>query len=129
MAPSILLVDNDADSIAIYSLILKHHGYDVLAAHDGETGYQLAVDRRPNVVVSELYLPPVDGRSLYEQLRRNEGTASIPLILLDSIATYGIELGLEDEPAATRLTKPCEPSRLLMEVQKLLNMEMAVPAQ
>ena len=129
MAPSILLVDNDADSIAIYSLILQHHGYDVLSAQDGETGYRLAVDRQPNVVVSELYLPPVEGRRLHEQLRRNEGTASIPLILLDSIATYGIEEGSEAEAVATRLTKPCEPSRLLMEVQKLLKMEMAVPAR
>lgn len=129
MAPSILLVDNDPDSIAIYSLILKHHGYDVLSARDGATGYRLAVDRRPSVVVSELYLPPVEGLSLHEQLRKNEGTASIPLILLDSIATFGVELGLEDSLAATRLTKPCEPSRLLMEVEKLLNLEMAVPAQ
>jgi CheY-like chemotaxis protein len=121
MAPSVLLVDGDADSITIYSLILQHHGYEVLAAGDPATGLRLALERRPDVVISDLYLPPLDGRSLHEQLRANEGTASIPMILLDSIAAFGME-EVEEIAITARLTKPCEPSRLLLEVQRMLDM-------
>lgn len=128
MAASVLLVDSDADSIKIYSLILQHHGYEVLVAADPATGLKMALDRLPDVVISELYLPLLDGRLLHEQLRENEGTSSIPTILLDSIAAWGSDLA-EMAGASTRLTKPCEPSRLLHEVQRILGVGVAMPPQ
>lgn len=124
MALSVLLIDSDADSITIYSLILQHHGYDVIAARDSESGYRMALDRRPDLVISEMFLPPLEGRPLVEKLRENELTAGTPMILLDSVAAYGKESG-DIGSSAKRLTKPCEPSRLVLEVERMLSMELA----
>jgi CheY-like chemotaxis protein len=121
MAPAtVLLIDSDADSIAIYSLILRHHGYEVIHATDGETGLQLAFESLPDLVVSELFMPPVCGSDVVRRLRHDDRTADTPLIILDSIPTFAREL-MDTLGDFSRLTKPCEPSRLLQEIERLLD--------
>jgi CheY-like chemotaxis protein len=120
MAPAtVLIIDSDADSIAIYSMMLRHHGYDVVNARDADTGLRLAVERIPDLVVSDLFLPPLMGGDLINQLRSDFRTASIPLIVLDSIPTVARDLTTRYRDLS-RLTKPCEPSRLLQEIERLL---------
>ncbi|MQA89021.1 MAG: response regulator [Gemmatimonas sp.] len=127
MAPvTILLIDSDADSIAIYTLILQHHGFSVIEANDAEDGFRQAVEKKPDVVVAALYGPPVGDTSLLDRLLTDERLAETRLIILDSAPT---QLG---EPAETiaavrRLTKPCEPSRLLHEVQRVLDEPQPLP--
>jgi CheY-like chemotaxis protein len=115
----VLLIDGDPDSIEIYSLILDYHGYEVVAARDGHTGLRLALDLSPALVISEVFLPGLDGRNLLAQLRSDTRTARIPVILLDSIPSVSESM---PEPGAfvICLTKPCEPSRLLVEVARIL---------
>jgi CheY-like chemotaxis protein len=127
MAPAtVLLIDTDVDSIAIYSLILRHHGYDVIHATDAETGLQLAFESQPDVVVSELFLPRVRGGDVIQHLRNDDRTADTPLIVLDSIPTFAREL-TDSLGDLSRLTKPCEPSRLLQEIERLLERPVPVP--
>jgi CheY-like chemotaxis protein len=122
---TVLLIDRDQDSVEIYRLILEHHGYRVLHAPDGVAGVRIAVEEHPDVVISELFLPRIDGASVLDLLRRDVRTAAMPLILLDSIPTFAVDFE-PDLADARRLTKPCEPSRLLREVQRLLKNELRV---
>ncbi len=120
MAPAtVLLIDSDVDSIEIYSLLLRHHGYQVIHALDGTTGLRLAFESNPDVVVSELFLPPLQGGEVVDQLRSDDRTAATPLIVLDSIPNFTGEL-TRRHGELSRLTKPCEPSRLLREIERLL---------
>ncbi len=116
---TILLIDSDADSIAIYSMILDHYGYKVMHANDGSSGLQLAQEVRPSLIVTELFLPQMDGSMVAVRLRADPRTAQIPLIVLDSVPTLSTAL-LANVTGAIRLTKPCEPSRLLHEVERML---------
>jgi DNA-binding NtrC family response regulator len=121
MAPAtVLLIDSDADSIAIYSLILRHHGFSVIEARDPEIGLQMAYEENPDVVVSELFLPPVRGISLLDRLRSDDRLAAKPLIVLDSVPAYSTAME-ETLGPVNRLKKPCAPSRLLHEVQRVLD--------
>lgn len=115
---TVLLIDSDADSITIYSLILRHHGYRVVHAADFETAVRLVAEADPDVVVSELFTTSRDERDVVEFLRGDERTSNKPLILLDSAPSRGRRPELASLP---RLTKPCEPSRLLREVGRALN--------
>ena len=127
MAPStVLLIDSDTDSVTIYSLILRHHGYKVYHALDGATGLEMAFEMRPDVVISELFMPPVEGGSVLDRLRQDTRTAATPLIVLDSIPTFGWDR-LESLGDLRRLTKPCEPSRLVQEVANVLEPRISVP--
>jgi CheY-like chemotaxis protein len=64
-------------------------------------------------------MPRIEGQTILDWLRHDERTADTPLLILDSIPTFGSEL-LTRHPGLSRLTKPCEPSRLLQEVERLL---------
>jgi CheY-like chemotaxis protein len=118
-AATVLIIDSDADSVAIYSLLLRHHGYEVLHAYDAETGLRVAFERSPDLVVSDLVLPPIVADAIVEQLRSDFRTAATPLIILDSAPTIARDL-TERYQRLSRLTKPCEPSRLLQEIERLL---------
>ena len=120
MAPStVLLIDRDQDSLTIYSLILRHHGYEVVTVKDGATGLRLAAELNPDIVISELFLPLVQGHSVFQELRANDRMATKPMILLDSVPMLGEAL-MEGLAATSRLTKPCTPTRLVEEVARLL---------
>ncbi len=126
MAPAtVLLIDSDPDSIAIYSMLLRHHGYSVIHAHDGETGLRMAIEARPDLVVSEVFVSRNRDGDLVNQLRRDDRTAETPLILLDSIPAFTRHRP-ERFRNLSRLTKPCEPSRLLQEVERLLDERLPV---
>ncbi len=119
MSPrTVLLVDEDQDSLNIYSMILEHNGYRVLRARGGDEGFQLAASELPDVVVTELHLSGVEGRSLAEQLKIDARTAALPLVAVTSfpVKSGGHTSGLAACDA--RLAKPCSPSRLLREVER-----------
>lgn len=119
MAPSILLIDDDQDSLNIYTLILKHHGYRVIVARDPTSGLKQALEGQADIVVSENFLPELGSTTLLENLRSNDRTQKTPIIVLDSTPNRTEKLA-DPHGRSSSLTKPCEPSRLLTEVQRWL---------
>lgn len=121
---TVLLIDSDQDSLTIYSVILRHHGYEVVPARDVTTALQLAASRNPDIVISELFIPFGKGQDVLQGLRASDRVAGKPLILLDSIPMLGEKL-MDGVTGMSRLTKPCTPSRLVEEVGKLLKVSEA----
>lgn len=119
MAPSVLLIDDDQDSLNIYTLILRHHGYHVVIARDGATGLRKALEGTVDIVVSENFLPELGSTTVLETLRGNERTVKTPMIVLDSTPNQRARF-TDPHARSSSLTKPCEPSRLLNEVQRWL---------
>jgi two-component system, OmpR family, response regulator AdeR len=116
-ASTVLIIDSDDDSLAIYSLILNHHGYRVLQARDAESGLEVALALKPDVVVSDYYLPKMDGMTLLTRLQADERLSTTALMLLDSMPSRGRgdQIG-----RVRRLPNPCSPSRLVSEVSAIL---------
>jgi DNA-binding response OmpR family regulator len=110
---TILLIDGDEDSQNIFATILRHHGYRVLGALDDETGYRLACDERPDLIVFDPFRQRVRGERLAEQLRESPRTAGIPVVVLSAVPQHASGIGLS---AAALLEKPCKPERFVLEV-------------
>ena len=118
MAPrTILLVDQDGDSLAIYSLILEHHGYRVLRARTSAEGLRLALEQHPDLVVSELCLDLVDGTALPDRIRQEPWVPHLPIVVLTTLPFPRERSAACD----SYLAKPCVPSRLLAEVDRFLS--------
>jgi ligand-binding sensor domain-containing protein/signal transduction histidine kinase/DNA-binding response OmpR family regulator len=117
--PLILLVE-DNDEIRTYmSNILRHH-YDVLESRNGVEGFAIAVDRLPNLIVSDVMMPVMNGIDLVCKLKKDQRTNHIPIILLTARGTVnhqveGLEMGADDY-----LTKPFNTSVLLVKIRNLL---------
>jgi phosphate regulon transcriptional regulator PhoB len=120
MKPKILVVDDEPDALELISYNLKAAGYDVVTAADGEEALKKARATHPSLVILDVMLPEVDGLEVCKGLRREPGTAAIPIIMLTAKAAeidrvLGLELGADDY-----VTKPFSPRELVLRVKSLL---------
>lgn len=79
--PGILIVEDNPDMSRYLLDCFKPH-YHCISAVDGEQGYQLAVEQMPDLIISDLMMPKMDGYQLAEKLRNDEKTSHIPLLML-----------------------------------------------
>ena len=105
----ILIVEDERDIADLIGFNLTRAGYEVLKAHDGVVGTEMALRERPDLIVLDLMLPGRDGYSVFRELRRDTRTMNIPVIMLTARAQtedriQGLEAGADDY-----LTKPFSP--------------------
>jgi CheY-like chemotaxis protein/cellulose synthase/poly-beta-1,6-N-acetylglucosamine synthase-like glycosyltransferase len=114
---SILVVDDDPSILQFVSISLQKEGFEVAVAMDGKDALLKIDEVIPDLIISDVNMPEMDGLSLLKQLRSNKDTKSIPIILLttrsstDDIVT-GLNLGADDY-----LPKPFKMEELLARVQ------------
>jgi DNA-binding response OmpR family regulator len=128
MRPLILAVDDERDVTDLVAFQLTRAGCTVLTAADGRQALASVHHRKPDLIILDLMLPDIDGFGVCEILRRQPGTATIPIIILTAWATsdarhLGLDLGALDY-----ITKPFSPRDLVERVQRLLNLRPAIPA-
>ena len=114
----VLVVEDDAAILRGLADNLKFESYEVLTAVDGETGYRLARERAPDLIVLDLMLPKLSGYELCRKLRA-EGSR-IPIMMLtarseEADRVLGLDLGADDY-----VTKPFSVRELLARVRALL---------
>ncbi|MBW1878177.1 MAG: response regulator transcription factor [Deltaproteobacteria bacterium] len=117
----VLLIDDDASLLDVLSLSFEDAGHEVLCARDGVEGLACIASEHPDLVVSDVNMPGLDGFSLCRRLR--EVGNGVPLILLTSRdhevdEALGLELGADDYVA-----KPFSTRVLLARVQALIRRE------
>jgi len=117
----ILIIDDDVGFRDLLRIHLSGAGYQVRIAEDGVTGGRALLEQTPDLIVSDVNMPFLDGFELLRLLRGDEETASIPVILLsgrsdgDTMAK-AVELG-----AADYLTKPVTRDQLLESIEACLS--------
>jgi two-component system alkaline phosphatase synthesis response regulator PhoP len=81
-APLILLADDEPHITLVLARKLCAHGYEVVTAEDGEEAFELAQERTPALVITDLQMPYVTGIELARSLKADEATAATPVIML-----------------------------------------------
>jgi len=99
---------------------LKKEGFRVLCAFDGESAVRLARHDHPDIIILDLMLPGIDGFEVCRQLKRDDATHAIPLVMLsakvqESDKIVGLELGADDY-----VTKPFSPRELIARIKAVL---------
>lgn len=117
---TILVVEDDAQILEILTILLREQGYHVVRARDGQTALSLVENTRPDLIVSDVKMPGMDGFTLCEHVRADPAFAHVPFIFLtarDEKADRrrGMVLGADDY-----LTKPFEPEDLLLAIDARL---------
>jgi CheY-like chemotaxis protein len=82
MTKKILLVDDEPDLRAIFSELLVMEGFDVVEAHNGEQALLVIQSERPDIIISDIKMPRMDGIALHKFLQETPITASIPFVLI-----------------------------------------------
>jgi sigma-B regulation protein RsbU (phosphoserine phosphatase) len=84
----VLVVDDDENNIFVCETNLKRLGYHVLSAHDGQEGLQLAVKELPDLILTDIMMPVMDGYELLEKLKQDPALSQIPVIMLTAKSDY-----------------------------------------
>jgi diguanylate cyclase (GGDEF)-like protein len=123
----VLIADDDAAVRRLLSAVLRPRGHTVIEAGNGEQALELAESTRPELILSDLLMPAMDGYELVRRLRIEPSTALTPVIFLTA------EYDLHDATELARsagvsqvLQKPCKPADVLAAVDRALG-ETPVP--
>lgn len=117
--PTILIVDDDRDIVAVLSMTLGRCGFATVRAFDCVGAVEAARGGGVDLVVSDLRMPSGDGLSLLSTLRGDASTRGIPFVLLTAV-WLGASLGDGVDGPEAVLTKPFSPTALVDVVARLL---------
>ena len=117
---TILVLEDEKNILELVKYNLEREGYRVLTANRGNTGLDLALKQKPDLVILDLMLPEVDGIEICKTLKQNEKTLFMPIIMLtaksqEADRILGLELGADDY-----VTKPFSPRELMARVKAVL---------
>jgi CheY-like chemotaxis protein len=120
----VLVVDDEPDSLEVATRMLKLAGANVFTAENGRSGLEVARQKKPRFILSDLSMPVMDGWQMLEQLKRNPATADIPVIALTAHTMPGDRERTMAAGFHNHIAKPLDPPKL---VQQLANILMDIP--
>mgnify|MGYP006269752253 CR=1 FL=1 len=121
--PLILIADDEAHILHIVSLKLCNAGYAVLTAEDGDEAKALVDAHRPDLIITDLQMPFLNGLELCIALQADPQTAAIPAILLTARGSTLEPQELELTNIQSVMSKPFSPREVLALVGTLLTPE------
>jgi CheY-like chemotaxis protein len=117
--PVILLVEDHVDTRQMYAEFLAD-SYEVLQAGDGVQALDVVRTRRPDIVITDLSLPGIDGFELVALIRKDPAVAAIPIICLSGFGGHAHERRAAEAGCNRMLQKPCMPDELARATDELL---------
>jgi len=120
-APTILVVDDMPEVRRMVGQILADE-YRVTYASDGESGWQTVLQERPDLIISDVMMPRVDGYQFCRRVKENPETAAIPFVLLTAQARLTLKIEGLNVGADDYLVKPFNSEELLARVRSLLRL-------
>jgi type IV pilus assembly protein PilB len=116
----LLVVDDDAAFRDALRETLESENYEVVAVGTAQEGLAETFRRAPDLVLTDLHLPDMDGIELLQRLRGDLSTCRIPVLLLTVIDSHATEVQALDLGADDYVTKPVERARLLSRIRRAL---------
>ena len=116
----ILLIEDSKDILFLMKMELEGMGYTVVTARDGAAGLDLAKRERPDLIISDIKMPGLNGVELIKQLRSIPELASTPSIALTGYGKQELEDGAVDGYDA-HVSKPVDPNELSELIERLVS--------
>lgn len=120
MKKTILLIEDDQTLLDNIQELLELSGYKVLTACNGETGVNIARQKLPNLILSDIMMPGLDGFGVYQALQKTKNTCQIPFIFMSAKSEpedirHGMNMGADDY-----ITKPFKEQDLIAAIASRL---------
>lgn len=116
----VLIIDDEEHIVELIKYNLESNGYDTVVAYNGMDGIEIAKVEKPSLIILDLMLPIMDGLEVCKNLRKDETTRPIPIIMLTAKSEeidkiLGLELGADDY-----ITKPFSVRELVARIKAVL---------
>lgn len=120
MTRSVLLVDESPDQRHMHAQFLRVAGYATVQADNAFDGYRLAVELLPEAIVTDVVLPGLNGFEFTRQLRRNQRTKDVVVLMLTGLVFESDRDEAAQAGCDVFLATPCAPTVLAHEIARLL---------
>jgi two-component system cell cycle response regulator DivK len=120
-SPSVLIVEDDRDGRLLFVEWLQHAGFRVSQAHNGLQALERAVESTPDVVVTDLNIPGIDGYELTRRLRQDPRTRDVPVLAVTGYAAFASDPSRAHRAGCDAvLPKPCSADELETAIRRLI---------
>jgi len=116
----VLVVEDGEVERELMKMALEREGYLVVTAEDGVRGFELAVSERPDLIITDVWMPAADGVHLVRRVRATQEIASTPILVTTGFGTGSASLSLAQGADAYE-PKPLDPDSLRETVRRLLS--------
>ncbi len=125
MEKRIAIIEDEPDIAELIGIHLEKSGYRVKTFGDGASFYEYTENSSPDLLILDLMLPDMDGYDICRQIKNNDGTAALPIIILSAKSDevdkiLGLELGADDY-----IVKPFSPRELVARVKAIMRRYLA----
>ena len=121
MSHKILIVDDNPNVLKLLNISLSKAGYEIVEAENGEVAFQVANREIPDLIISDIMMPQMDGIELCWMIRENSKVPLVPFIFLTSFDDSEMEIRGFRAGADEYLNKPIDRKELLERVEELLD--------
>ncbi len=119
--PTLLVIEDNPDVVAYLATCLQDQ-YTLLVGEDGQEGVDIAFDRIPDIIITDVMMPRKDGFEVSQILKNDQRTSHIPIIMLTAKADMDSKLEGLDKGADAYMPKPFNKEELLIRLKKLLEL-------
>ncbi len=117
----ILIVDDEPEWIKVLSLFLRKQGYKVMEATNGKDALHALSGFKPDLILSDVRMPDMNGFDFLDQVRRTTKNAKTPVVFLSAVDDYDAKKVARDLGAADYLVKPFDETDVLAILSRHLN--------
>jgi two-component system, cell cycle response regulator DivK len=119
--PTVLVIEDDRAARKLYAGMLQEQGFNVAEAHNGLQAVEKAAHLLPEVIVTDLGLPGIDGFEVCRRIHRDDRTKHIPLLAITGRYVSGADIArAQREGCRAVLVKPFDAEHLVAEVREVL---------
>ncbi|MFZ5922361.1 MAG: response regulator transcription factor [Chloroflexota bacterium] len=117
----IICIEDEPEMVDLIRLILSRRGFEVSGSQGGQDGLNIVRRELPDLVLLDLMMPDLDGWEVYQQLKADDATKDIPVIVVTAKAqSIDKVLGLHIAKVEDYIAKPFSPQELIESVEKVL---------
>lgn len=114
--PKILIAEDDPSVRMTIEFVLEDEGFEILMAEDGEQALRIALEQLPDAILLDQMMPKMDGKEVFDALRADARTSSIPVFVLSGMARESSS----DWDGAQFVGKPFTPDDLIARIRAAL---------
>lgn len=134
MGKKILIIDDEPSAVTYLKTVLEDHGYQTICSFSAQEGYEVALDKRPDLITLDLLMPEKTGIIIYRQMKKDPRLKDIPIIVITAFAAPRFPMvdvrklfeGRSIPAPDGVLEKPVDPEDLLTKVEEILGQEIPV---
>ncbi|MFQ5576986.1 MAG: response regulator [Anaerolineae bacterium] len=123
----VLVIDDEAEMVDLISLMLRDKNIDILTALNGRSGLQMALRQKPDVILTDLMMPEIDGFTLMEQVLK--GMPQVPVIVITAYGSMNTAIRALRLGAFDFLLKPLGPESVKAAVAKAAGQQLSKKVQ